>query len=272
MAAPDPFLYFDFRQWLREALADWSYSQLIVELGLKSKGHITQILQGKKNVPPHLATRIAELFRLDNRRREFLLELVEFTQAKSHADKKIHLDRMVALQSREGKHLAPLHYDLCKQWYYPVIRELVRILPVTDNFEALGCLISPPITARAAETAIRDLERMGLILRGPKGRYLQTDAMLTFGEGWKSVVVREFQHQTLELQKQALERYTSKDREIANSTLCMSQKRAQLIKQRLQEFRHEILALVNSDPDESEQVFQLNIGFFPMSSLRSSSK
>ena len=268
MTIPDPFLYYDFRLWFREALADWSYSQVIVKLELKSKGHITQILQGQKNVPPHVAERIADLFQMQGRSREFLLALIEFTQAQSHLQKKAFLDRMVALQSAEGRQLSTLHYGLCKEWYYPVIRELVRVLPVNDNFEELGKQVAPPISARAAETAIQDLEKMGLIVRGPKGKYLQTHAMLTFGEGWKSVVVREFQHQAVELQKQALDRFPAEEREIANSTVCISRQRAQMIKQRMTDFRHEILALVQSDPMRSEQVFQLNLGFFPMSARR----
>jgi len=268
MTLPDPFLYYDFRLWFREALANFSYSQVIVKLELKSKGHITQILQGKRNVPPHLAERIADLFQLTGRTREFVLALIEFTQAKSHEQKKTYLDRMVALQSAEGRPLSPLHYDLCKKWYYPVIRELVRILPVTDNFEELGKHVVPSITARAAETAIHDLERMGLIVRSLSGKYLQTHALLTFGEGWKSVVVREFQQQAVELQKQALDRFPAEEREIANSTICISRERAQMIKKKLVDFRQEIFALVQSDPNNSEQVFQLNIGFFPLSTRR----
>lgn len=269
MSVPDPFQYFDFRIWFRDVLVDYSYSQVIVKLGIKSKGHITQILQGKKNVTPQLAERIAELSGLQGRSRLFLFALIEFTQAKSHENKKNCLDRMISIQTEEGRILRPLHYDLCKQWYYPVIRELIRIVPVVDDYSEIASLVSPPITERAVEVAIRDLERMGLIIRNPKRCYVQTDAMITFGEGWKSVVVREFQHQAIELQKQAFERYPAEEREIANATLCMSRERALIVKRRLQEFRKEIMSLVKSDPRESEQVFQLNIGFFPLSKGKS---
>jgi len=119
------------------------------------------------------------------------------------------------------------------------------------------------------ETAIRDLERMGLIIRNNKRRYIQTEAFITFEEEWKSVVVREFQHQAMELQKQAFERYPAEEREISNAILCMSKERATLIKRRLQAFRKEIVSLVKSDPQKSEQVFQLNIGFFPLSKGKS---
>ena len=119
------------------------------------------------------------------------------------------------------------------------------------------------------ETAIRDSERMGLIIRNNKRRYIQTEAFITFEEEWKSVVVREFQHQAMELQKQAFERYPAEEREISNAILCMSKERATLIKRRLQAFRKEIVSLVKSDPQKSEQVFQLNIGFFPLSKGKS---
>jgi uncharacterized protein (TIGR02147 family) len=265
MSIPDPFQYFDFRLWFREALADYSYSQVIEKLGLKSKGHITQILQGKKNVTPQLAEKIADFFLLAGRTRLFVLALIAFTQAKSHEDKKLCLDRMTYLQSDGGKTLLPSHYDLCKHWYYPVIRELIRIVPVVEEYDVIASMVSPPITERAAETAIRDLERMGLIIRNNQGRYIQTEAMITFGEEWKSVVVREFQRHAVELQKQAFDRYPAEEREISNATLCMSKECATLIKRKLQTFRKELISLVKEDSKKSEQVFQLNIGFFPLS-------
>lgn len=268
MRVPDPFLYFDFRVWLRDALVSMSYSELITQVGLKSKGHITQILQGQKNLPPLLAIKFAKAFALDGRKRDFFLAMVDFTQAKTHSDKKIQLDRMVSLLAQEGQHLSPKHYDLCKHWYYLVVRELVQVTPVYEDYHALGKMVNPPITARVAEEAVNALLKMGLILRGPKGRLIQVDSMLTFGEGWDSVVVREFQHQALDLQKQALDRFTPEQREIANATLSMSSKRAALVQRRVKEFRAEMIALVQSDPDKSEQVFQLNLGFFPLSSLR----
>jgi|GEM_PF-2242164 len=265
MKIPDPYQYFDFRVWFRDFLEDYSYSQLIKILGLKSKGHITQLLQGKKNVTPQLAEKIAELSEFQGRTRLFFFALIEYTQAKSHESKKMGLDRMIALQKEDGRVLQSLHFDLCKKWYYPVIRELVRIVPVVDDFQEIAKMVSPAITERAAEEAIKDLVRIGLLVRNYKRRYVQTASIISFQEGWKSVVVHEFQHQAIELQKQALERYSAQDREIANSILCVSRERAALMKQRLQEFRKEMMQLVKSDPKESEQVFMLNIGFFPMS-------
>lgn len=265
MGTPDPFLYFDFRLWFRDFLVDHSYSQVIVALGLKSKGHITQILQGKRNATPMVAEKIADLADLQGRPRLFLLALVEFTQAKTHDEKKQCLDRMILLQNSDGRVLSAHHYDLCKQWYYPVVRELVRIVPVHDNYQQLARMVSPPISERAAETAIKDLERMGLIVRVGKKGYAQTDAILTFGEGWKSVAVREFQMQALDLQKKAFDQFVPEERELSNATVCMSRERAALVKKRLQLFRKELMELVRSDPKDPEQVFQLNIGFFPMS-------
>ena len=142
-------------------------------------------------------------------------------------------------------------------------------MPTVDNFDEIANRVSPPISKTAAKSAIQDLERMGLIVRNNKGQFVQSDSMITFGEEWKSVVIREFQHQALDLQKQALERYPAKDREIAHATLCMSKDRAEVIKSRLQVFRKELISIVKSDPQQSEQVYQLNFGFFPLSKGKS---
>ncbi len=265
MNVPDPFQYLDFRVWFRDFLVNYSYSQFIEILGLKSKGHITQILHGQKNVTTPIAVKIADEAKFQGRKREFFFALIEYTQAVDHEKKKIGLDRMLALQKEEGVSLQPLHYDLCKKWYYPVIRELVRIVPVVDQYDELARLVVPPITERAAHEAIQDLERIGLLVRNTKKRYIQTASMISFQEEWKSVVVREFQQQALDLQKKALDIYSAEEREISTATLCVSSTRAELIKRKMQEFRKEIMHLVKTDPSESEQVFQMNLGFFPLS-------
>ena len=83
MSIPEPYQYFDFRIWFRDFLVDYTYSQLIPILGLKSKGHITQILHGQKNVTTPLAEKLADLANYHGRKRLFF-----FSTDRIHAGQK----------------------------------------------------------------------------------------------------------------------------------------------------------------------------------------
>lgn len=276
---PDPMDFFNFHEWfglalkaLKEQTPTYSYSQIIQRLSLKSRGHITQILQGTRKIQPDAALAFANLCGFQDKKAQFIQALAQFTQATTHTEKKIGLDRMVLLQSSEHRNLGSEFYILCSKWHYPVVRELVRVLVVKDDLQELAASLRPPIQVREAKEALQVLEKLGLVFKDPAGRYKQTHAMIAFGDSWKSVAIREFQMHALEMQKRALDTVAVSEREIATSIVTMSSSCAELIQQRLKEFRAELLNIIANDPNESEQVYSMNFGFFPVSAKKTKAK
>ena len=270
-STPDVYTYFDYRQWMKDAQKAiktqrkaFTLEFIAHKVGLRSKGHITLIIQGHKNIPVRLVESFGKVFGLDADATKFFSALVSFNHARTHRDKKTFLDRMVALQGKVNKRLVPEQYELCQHWYYPVIRELIRIVKVKEDWAGLARLVRPRITGREARDAVTALERMGLACRDPNGYLQQTEAVLSFGDGWRSVAVREFQHQTFDLAKNALDEVAPEAREISSVTMSISNARFAQLKLRLQEFREEVLGLIRTD-DDPEKVFQLNLSLFPLS-------
>ena len=268
---PDIFTYFDYRSWMGDAQKAiklhrkvFTFEYIARKVGLRSKSHITQIIQGTKGIPVRLIDKFAATFELDVNEARFLEALVGFNHSRTHHDKKVFLDRMVALQGKVNKRIVAEQYEFCRHWYYPVIRELVRVVKVSDNMGELARMVRPRITTREARDAVQALEAMRLIQRDAKGFLQQTDSVITFGDGWRSVAVREFQHQALDLAKNALEEVLPESREISTVTMSITKARFRQIKDRLQEFRQEVLGMVRTD-DDPEQVFQMSLSLFPVS-------
>jgi uncharacterized protein (TIGR02147 family) len=142
----------------------------------------------------------------------------------------------------------------------------VRVARVTDNWVELGSWVRPRIGAKQAQEAVEKLLAARLLMREWDGRVVPTEQVVSFGAEWRSVAVREFQVQALELAKQALEQVPVEEREISHLTLSVSRERFEVIRRRLREFREELIELVRSD-GEPEEVMQLELAFYPVSQV-----
>jgi uncharacterized protein (TIGR02147 family) len=173
---PGVFAYFDARKFLRDAQVamkarrpSFTLEHLGKLVGLKSKGHVSLIFQGRKNIPDEKIPLFAKALDLDARESAFFAHLVRFTQAATHRERKLHLDRMVAAMRVADRKLVPAQYDLCRQWYHPVVHELLRVLEIRDEWEVLATALRPAITKEQAKDSVALLSEIGLVAKDPKG-------------------------------------------------------------------------------------------------------
>lgn len=269
--APSVFGYFDFREFLK-ARQKWLKSQkpfftleyVAQKLDLKSKGHVSLILSGSKTVPDAKIDRLAECFYLEEREREFFGNLVRYNQEPTYRQKKVYLDRMVALMRISDKRLVPAQYRICEKWFYPIVLEILRLHDFDEDWAQLGKLVRPAITAVEAKEAVQVLHGIDLIQKNSKGFWEPTNILLTFGDGWRSVAARNFQSQAIEMAQQALVEVAVEDRDISTLTLSMGRETFHKIQQSIQLMRKEILAMVQADQN-ADCVYQMNVSLFPAS-------
>jgi uncharacterized protein (TIGR02147 family) len=267
---PGVFTYFDARKFLRDAQVamkarrpSFTLEHLGKLVGLKSKGHVSLIFQGRKNIPDEKIPLFAKALDLDARESAFFAHLVRFTQAATHRERKLHLDRMVAAMRVADRKLVPAQYDLCRQWYHPVVHELLRVLEIRDEWEVLATALRPAITKDQAKDSVALLSEIGLVAKDAKGFWRPTDSVITFGEGWKSVAVREFQRHAIALAEGALDEVPPAQRDISHLTLSLGEASFRELQERLALFRKEALTLARQERNP-DRVVMLNLSLFPV--------
>lgn len=268
---PNVFAYFDSRRFLRDAQQEiktrrkaFTLEFLGTQVGLKSKGHVSLILSGEKNIPDEKIPLFAKALELDEREAVFFSHLVKFNQAATHRERKQHLDRMVAQMRIADRKLVPRQYALCETWWHPVIHEVLRIKDVKDDWADLGATLRPTITPEQAKESVQLLEEIGLVKKDSNGFWKPTDVVVTFGEGWKSVAVREFQRNSIEMAQGAIDRFPVCERDISMVTISVGRESFEELKERLTLFRREALALARNDKTP-DRVCHLNLSLFPVS-------
>ena len=269
---PSIFDYLDYRTWLRDTFAaqkrvdrTFGYRKVAPALGLKSPGHITWILQGKRNLTHKSAECLCEVFHLGPSELQWLELLVAHNDCHEPLER-IRLFRRIA-NGLHGKRriLAQSQVAYWSHWLNPVVRELAAIAPeLTVDPEALGKRVVPAVSRKEAEQALQMLELIGLLEKQGDGTLVRKDKVLSAGEDWNVEAVRLFQSSLLSLAQQALFEIPKEERDISTVTFSVSKKTLAAIRKRASEFRQEVITLARTDHDP-ECVYHLALQLFPAS-------
>lgn len=266
----DIYAYLDYRRFLHDIYAErkakskyFSYRYLAQKTGLKSVGFFTWVLQGKRNLSPGLVLKFAEVFKLNKQETAYFELLVSYNQARSHEEKKHFFDRIASLKRPSAKVVDADQYEFYEKWYYSAIREMIGIQPFKEDYVKLAKALTPSITAAEARKAVDLLEKLGFIGKNDDGLLVRKDSTITTGESWKSLAITHFQLQTLDLAKQAMDRFAKSERDVSTLTLSCSLETFAAIRERLKGLRQELAEMVKNDPNP-ECVYQCNVQVFPL--------
>jgi len=262
--------FLDYRRFLREALAFekaqgriHGHRDVATYLGLKSPGHITWILQGKRNLVGVPLERMPRVVGISGQDAEYFALLVVHNDTSNPEERRAVMAKIAAHQSRRKVKPAQSAARYWTHSRHAVIREMVAITPYRRSDAALiARKLEPPSTEQEAVQSLDLLLDLEMIREGEDGTLVRSDSILSAGENWTVESVRELQRQILTLSARALEVVPREEREISTVTFSVSRERFQKIRTRIQEMRAEILALVRTDP-EPDAVYHLAIQLFP---------
>jgi uncharacterized protein (TIGR02147 family) len=265
------FEYMDYRLYLKDFLAEkqaanakFSQRLACLKIGLKSPGHLSQILGGRTNISLNLAERLMEFFRFKAKETDYFRLLVLFCQAKSHVEKAAAYEKLIKLKQPKIKLLLKEQFEFYDKWYYTAIREVLSIHRFRGDYRALAKAVLPNITPLEAEKAILLLEKLGLIVKNRNGVYDLTGAAISSGYDVQSIALNNFVMGSLGLAKHALDTVPSEDRNLSWTTFSVSRPTFLQIEEELRAFRRRIQALAVGDP-EPDRAYQINFQLFPIS-------
>jgi uncharacterized protein (TIGR02147 family) len=262
--------YLDYRGFLRDALAYEKtqgrisgHRDVATFLGLKSPGHITWILQGKRNLVDEPRRRMAKLLGLTGNALEYFLLLVIHNDTSNPDERRRIFARIAFLQS--GRKVTPSRAAAryWTRWYNPVLRELVALHKVRRQDAALvAARLDPPLTTEQVEESLDLLLELGMVSAREDGTLDRCESILSAGENWSVEGIRAFQKSLIELSLRSLSAIPRERRDISTLTFSASHERFQKIRQRIQETRAEILTLIRTDP-HPDGIYHLVVELFP---------
>lgn len=264
------FQYQDYRKFLRDwsteakQLRKFSFRAFSQRAGFTSPNFFKLVMDGERNLSAESIEKFIVGLKLNKQEASYFRELVAFTQAKDHESKNQAYKKM--LGSRKLRDIQPInksHYEFYQTWYHPIVRELA----VADHGDGSAAWIAqhifPQVSVEDVSKSLSLLEKLGFLSKDDAGHWKQNNPVLSTGVEVESHLLFLYHLNVLELGKHALKHIAPQRRDFGSLTLSVAKHRLPELKQKIQEFRQEILALVAQDK-ESELFVQLNTQLFPL--------
>lgn len=269
---PDVFEFRDYRLFLKAYYEAGRKSGTAVSLrafgkraGLRSPNYFKLVMDGQRNLTSDMAARFAEAAGLRGDAANYFCELVAFNQEKNAAARKRAHERLARYARYRKVHkLAVAQEAYYSHWYLPAIRELAARRDFQDDPKWIARTLTPPISVREAERALRTLTELGLLIRDEEGRLVQADGLVEMVDGPLGHQVVAFHRSMMERASDALERVPREEREIGSLTLCLSEAQMRELKALLARFREEVMQQFPAGED-AKRVVQVNVHMFPLS-------
>ncbi len=244
---------------------DPKYSQryFAKKMAMKSPGYYLDIINGRRNLSLNNIPLCFKALNLSKNEANYFESLVLFNQAKSIEDKNRYYQRLLNNKKVNMNLVNKDMYQFYSKWYHTAIRELLFYFPFNNNYRDIAKQLNPPISEDEAKKSIKLQEKLGFIKKN-LNRYYQNSPTITTGdEVIQSMEIENYQIDTMNIAKNALNNTPAKLRDISTLTLSLSEKGFNNIKSLIQKTRKEILTEAQNDSSEN-RVYQVNFQLFPL--------
>lgn len=268
----------DYRAWLKQRAEElkarkpfFSYRYIATRLDLNA-GLIARILNGQAHLSLKHVGAAVKLFELAGPEAEFFEELVRFGRAKVQKDWEHHFARMQAIRGETFRTVGDAQIDYYSAWQHNALRTLLSIIDFKGgNFRRLGAQLVPPLSADDTRRSVELLLELGLVHKGTDGLIEVPDRFVSTGDKWKASLIARFQREMIRLSADALDTVPGQLRDVSTLTIPFSKAMLDVARDRIREFRQEMLAMAR-DLQVEDSVYQLNIQFFPLALVREASE
>lgn len=247
-----------FRKYIQHEFAErsrknpsYSLRAFAQKLGI-NHATLSTILNGKRKLTRETALRLGQQLGLSPSELDSLL--IEEKQTSSL--------RYSVLQNDAFNRMA--------DWYFDAILELTLIpdFPMSPKSISSALGISPLQATIALET----LESLELLKLSANGAYELTNQNTTniLDPDYTSAANRKYQKAILSKSQEALDLCDRKERDHTSTTLAIDIRDLPRAKKIIAEFRANLSALLQSPEKAPNEVYQLQVSFFPLSKINSS--
>ncbi|MBF0430602.1 MAG: DUF4423 domain-containing protein, partial [Fibrobacteria bacterium] len=154
-------------------------------------------------------------------------------------------------------------YEFYQKWYYTAVREALNYYPFKGDYAELAKLLIPQITESEAKKAIALLKRLKFIKKNKQGRFALTSRFISTGDEWRSIAIRSFQKETIQLAINALDTIPKDMRDISTVTVTLSPDSVAKVKEKLTAVRQEVLKIAHQEENASG-AYHVNFQLLPI--------
>ncbi|MFK8004651.1 MAG: TIGR02147 family protein, partial [Polyangiales bacterium] len=269
-AKMDVFRYLDYRKFLGEFYKKrkqesraFSYRAFARRCGLRSPNHLKRVIERERNLSSEAALSYVDAIGLEGDAGQYFCELVRFDQAKTRKERDSSYRRLTQYRGYRKAHgLDASHHRYHSTWYIPAIREMLPIAGFKPEPKWIAGQLIPSISEKEAAEALDVLEELGMITR-TNGVIERSDQVVSTGPETSGLHIVNYHAAMMDKAIQSIDIVAREERDISGVTLCLPSGAIPTLKERIREFRKEVLAMEASE-GEGDAVVQLAVQLFPL--------
>lgn len=247
----------------RKRTSYFSWREFAKVAGFTSPTYLRLVSEGKSNLSRVKIDRMVNALGLTDYEVDYFKAMVNYGNAKDGESKAAYLKQMqkIALEYkvRVVDKEAVEYFD---GWKNPVIRELAPMMPgATPGTMAKMCCNE--ISAAEVSSSLEFLTKAGFLKKDAAGTYRQTEKNVTASKEGMVYAVHALQKKMAGLGVESIERFDAETRSVSGITLSVDRNAYERIAREIDDFRKRIIAIA-SDSEDADQIYQMNLQFFPM--------
>ena len=258
-----------FRKYLAEyqerrqaAEPTFSRTEFCNLLGLpNTRSYFNDVVQGKR-VTDNMRERFINVIGLKGNEAKYFEAMIDFDQSKTAEVREQAFDAMMHLNKTPQAIVDPDSYEFFGNWYNSTVYAILEVLDIGDDLTELAQKIFPPVSEKHLKSSLALLQKMDLIKRNEHGFWKPTKESLATVQQSKSQMILQFQKQSLELSKQALESENGESRDMTTFTFAVSKTAQAKVEKAAEKFKEQLRQIVTADSEKPTIVEHINLHVF----------
>lgn len=268
---PTLYKYEDYRVFLKDYFSarkkiskDFTHRAFAKLAGFSSSSFCLHVMQGHKNLSGDSIQKFLSAMNLEGAAARYFEALVQYNQAKTLHDREFFFSELNQIRRKTLFYRVNKHqFILYSEWYFSVIRELAVYSNWDGDYQLLGSMVVPPLSAEKAKKAVDSLVEAGLLLYNENGTLRQNSPVVS-ADSAPAVIVNKLKKDFMLKALEAEEKFRKPAKYSSSATISMSMQTFNKAKSMIDGLRQQLLAMAMID-SEIDQVFQVNFQMFPLS-------
>lgn len=262
------FAYLDYREFLRDQLQElkrsrWYSARAFAQrAGFSSPSFMKMVVDGKRNLSAEGAKKISIALKHNKSETRFFELLVKFTQEKSPERRVAILKQIMEFKKFLAiRPLEPFQFEYFSNWKLVALREALS----SRYWQQRGLdSISEKLQLSESELHrnLSTLLELKLIEKDKQGCFKATSAPVQTPREMRSLAVRNYHKEMINLATTAIDQYGIEDRDVGALTIGLTAEAYQEVKEKIAILRREINAKYSNV--EAKDIYQLNFQLFPL--------
>lgn len=265
--------YTDFRNYLKDfyefrkgSERGYSYRTFSKAAGFSSPNILKLIIDGERNLGHEAIFKFIKALNLTGPMADYFTALVNMNQSKNDEEKQKwfqELTRLIPYAKRRELNAEALKY--LSHWLYPVLREMVALPDFRDDPYWISRRLNGKASPSEISSALQFLLSEQYISKKEDGTYAISDHMVISSDEIKSLAIRNYHRQMLELAKEFLEELPIEKREFGALTFLLPESAIEELKFKIKAFRRDLhtWAIQVSQNASDQVVVQTNFQMYP---------